>query len=272
MRFGEKNHFSSHLFLRQIFTFGLLGMQLRFFLFIFILGIISHTVRSQEVNKQLWLEYKAEYPFANSWLLENAVTYSEVLGSSAWAAFDYAPSLEYSLTQNIDLVTGVTLCYTIQTDDYNTLEIRPMIGTRIHFTPNRRVLLRTYIRLEQRNFKNLETKEWDKTFRPRWRLECIVPLNRKTYFENKLWYILTDAEWFMTVDEDVDERFANRFRMRAGLGYRLSYNFRFEFIFMHQQSRNKLEDNFATSDNIFRLRVKHYFRKTKPVQNAGGDS
>ena len=246
------------------------NMGLKFLSLLFILGVASHTVRSQDVNEQLWIEYMAEYPFANSWMFENAFTYSTLLGTPKWISFDYAPSLEYSLTQNIDLVTGITLSYTYQTDDYNTLEIRPMIGTRIHFTPNRRVLLRTYIRLEQRNFKNLETNEWDNTFRPRWRLESIIPLNRKTYFEDKLWYLLTDAEWFMTMDDDVDERFANRFRARAGLGYRLNYNFRFEFIFMHQESRNKLEDDFATSDNIFRFRVKHYFRKTKPVRNAGG--
>jgi hypothetical protein len=202
-------------------------------------------------------------------MMENQFNYSTLLGSPKWNSFEYAPSVEYALTQNLDFVGGVTLSYTLQTDDYNTFEVRPMLGSRLHLTPNRRVLLRTYLRVEQRNFKNLETNEWDKTMRPRLRLESLIPINRKTYFENKLWYGIADVEWFMTVDKDVNERYANRFRMRFGAGYRMNYNFRFEFIYMIQQARDKTEEDFVNTDNVFRFRCKHYLRKTKPTKHSG---
>lgn len=51
--------------------------------------------------------------------------------------------------------------------------------------------------------------------------------------------------------DDVEERFANRFRWRIGAGYRLSYNLRFEFLYMLQQSKNTIDDNFESSDNFF---------------------
>ena len=42
-------------------------------------------------------------------------------------------------------------------------------------------------------------------------------------YEDKAWYGILDAEWFFTSEEDdVQERFANRFRGRCGLGYRLN--------------------------------------------------
>ena len=226
------------------------------------------TISAQTQNSQLWFEYMLNYPFANTFNIENAFVYSTLLDSPRWYAFDYSPTLEYSLTQNIDFTLGGTFSYTAQTDDYNTFEIRPAIGTRIHITPNSRILLRAYIRVEQRYFLNLDTDEWEQTLRPRFRVESLIPINKKNFFEDKLWYGIADVEWLFVVD-DVEERFANRFRARFGIGYRLSYSSRFELIYMNQQSKSGIDENFSSSDNIVRLRFKHYLRKSKPTKMSG---
>jgi len=226
-----------------------------------------HFLAAQSSN-QVWAEYMLNYPFANSWNLENAFSYSTLVGTPKWRAYDYSATLEYSLSNHIDLMAQGVISYTNQTDGYNTLELRPIVGTRLYFTPNKRIQTRLLLRLEQRNFKNLETKEWSQVFRPRARAEVIIPLNKKSYFEDKLWYAITDAELLFT-NQDVKERFANRFRWRIGAGYRLSYNLRFEFLYMLQESRNTLAADFETSDNIFRLRVKQYLRKHKPSTAQG---
>lgn len=226
-------------------------------------------VRAQSTNEQLWFEYMLNYPFANSFNLENAFTYSTLLNTPKWRAVDYSPTIEYSVTNNLDLLGGGTLAYTVQQDDYNTFEAKLMLGTRIHFTPNRRILSRLQVRIEQRNFKNLETETWETVYRPRARAEFLIPINRKTYFEDKLWYGVVDAEFLFAVDEDVNERFANRFRLRTGIGYRLSYSSRFEVIYMLQRSRNEIDESFATTDNVIRFRYKHYLRKNKPTKATG---
>jgi len=222
-----------------------------------------------QTNEQLWLEYFLEYPMANVFNLENVVTYSTLLNTARWRALDYAPTLEYSLTAHIDLMVGSTFSYTWQTEDYNTFEIRPMVGTRIHFNPNRRVPIRFLARLEQRNFQNVETKEWDKTLRPRFRLESLIPLNAKDVFQNKMYYLIADVEYLWKLQDDVSERFANRFRARFGLGYRLSYTWRFEFIYMLQLSREAISDDYSSTDNIFRIRIKHFINKAKPSPVVG---
>lgn len=209
------------------------------------------------------------YPFANSFNLENALTYSELLNSPKWRAVDYSPTLEFSLTNKIDLITGGTLSYTYQQEDYNTFEGRIMIGTRIHFTPNRRILSRLQLRIEQRNFKDLDANTWETVYRPRARAEFLIPINRKTYFENKLWYGIVDGELLFAVDDDVQERFANRFRLRIGIGYRLSYTSRFEFVYMLQESKNGIDESFESTDNVLRFRYKHYLRKSKPTKATG---
>ncbi|MGC3943348.1 MAG: DUF2490 domain-containing protein [Chryseolinea sp.] len=225
---------------------------------------------SQSRNGQLWAEYMLNYSFANSFNLENTVSYSTAFTTPKWRSFEYSPTLDYSLFNWLTLTGAVTLTYTAQTEDYNTFEVRPAIGTRIHITPNQRVLLRTYLRLELRNLKNLDTKEWESSYRPRARLEALIPINRKSYYEDKLWYGIVDFELLYTTN-DVKERFANRFRIRAGVGYRLSSASRFELIYMLQESRNGINETFTSVDNIIRVRYRQFLRVQKKHLEGTGN-
>lgn len=230
--------------------------------------IPSLLLRSQSANEQVWYEYMLNYPFANSFNLENALAYSTLIGTPKWRALDYSATLEWSLNQHVDIIGQAVVSYTQQTESYNTLELRPVLGTRLYFTPNKRIQTRLLLRLEQRNFKNLETNEWDQVYRPRARAEMIIPISKESYYVDKLWYAITDFEWLVKTD-DVAERFANRFRWRIGGGYRFTYNLRVEFLYMLQQSKDAIDGNFETSDNIFRFRVKQYLRKSKPSAAQG---
>ena len=132
-----------------------------------------------------------------------------------------------------------------------------------------RVLSRLQVRFEQRNFKNLETNTWETVYRPRARAELLIPINKKSYFEDKLWYGIADAEVLFAMDGDVQERFANRFRLRLGVGYRLNYTSRFEIVYMLQQSKNGIDESFESTDNVFRFRYKHFLRRSKPTKATG---
>ncbi|MHA4846952.1 DUF2490 domain-containing protein [Flavitalea antarctica] len=232
------------------------------------LVFINGLIRAQSPTQQAWFDYILNYPFAKKYNIENAFRYSTLLSKPRWWALDYAPTLEYALSPRVDLMVASTFSYTFQSENYNSFEVRPMLGTKIHLTPYQRILLRLLLRFEMRNIKNLDTKEWQTTFRPRSRVELLMPLNNRTMSADDLWYGLVDAELFFTI-EDVEERFANRFRLRTGLGYRLNYGSRFELIYTLQKSKNSIEDNFYTSDNIFRFRYKHYLRKHKPTASTG---
>ena len=94
--------------------------------------------------------------------------------------------------------------------------------------------------------------------RVRNRLEFLVPLNKERLSDDGARYLLADWEWFAPVDEP-NERFANKQRIRAGLGYRRSFKWRFEFLYMWTRSRNTIDEGFSTSDNIIDLRVKRVF-------------
>ncbi len=226
--------------------------------------------RSQSSNNQVWVEYMLNYPFANSWNVELAATYSTLLEEPRWRSFDVAVTPEYALSPRVDLMGAVLYNRTVQYDALSSTEIREMLGTRIHITPYNRIMTRLLLRIEQRNMFYQETGTEEQSLRGRIRLETVSALNRKTMYEgDKLWYLIADVEAFLAIDQQVNERFANRYRLRVGPGFRLNYNWRFEFLYTMQESYNTLAGDFSTTDNLFRFRVKHYLRKSKPSQAVG---
>ena len=70
------------------------------------------------------------------------------------------------------------------------------------------------------------------------RLELQVPLNRERMIEDGARYVLADWEWFVPLD-DPEERFANRQRVRAGIGYRRSLNWRLEALYIWTRSHDR---------------------------------
>jgi hypothetical protein len=209
-------------------------------------------------------------PFARSWNIEFAGTYSTAITGAKWRSLDAQVTPEYALSNHVDLMGALFTGYTLQNQSLSTFELREMLGTRIHFTPDKRILTRFLIRLENRNLQNMETGHWTTSNRSRMRVETITPLNRPTmYSGDKLLYMILDAEAFMVLDQDVQERFANRLRFRYGFGYRFNYYTRLEFVYTLQQSKDALAEDFYTTDNIFRFRLKQYLRPHESSKAEG---
>jgi Protein of unknown function (DUF2490) len=194
-------------------------------------------------------------------------------GEADWRNLDLTPNVEYSPNGWLDLIAEAVVGYTKQTDDVNSTELTPRVGLRFHFlsralptairgrerAPSRRVVVRDLVRVESRNiFYSGAGSGSESTVRFRNRLEFLVPLNKRKMTDDGARYLLADWEWFIPLD-DVEERFANKQRIRTGLGYRRSFAWRFEALYMWTRSRNTIEEGFTTSDNIINLRVKRLF-------------
>lgn len=238
---------------------------LKFLLVLAVLGLASLMpimVFGQSSSNQVWSEYMANLPVGKTGNLEGAVTYSTDMGQPKWRALDFQLTPEWALSKRVDVMGALLFSSTFQSAALSTSEIREMIGTRIHFRPDKRFLLRMLVRFEQRNVRDRETDSWDHSTRSRFRLESIYPFNHPSIGSaDKVWYGLADAESFVNFDKDVKERFANRFRFRLGLGYKFDHRFRAEFVYTLQASVNALEGGIDTHENIFRFRLKHYLQK-----------
>ena len=244
----------------------------RFVVAPFLLLLCSALPAEAQEDTQLWGEFKL------SWIKTRHLTYGldvepKVLltkpeGDPGWVTLDLTPSVEYSRGEWLDVLGELLMAKTRQTDDLNSTEITPRIGLRLHVLsnlredllkekrPKHRVVLRNLARLEWRNlFYSAADKPNKTTMRFRDRIELLCALTRPRITDNGVTYALGDAEWFWQLD-DVNERFAGKQRVRGGIGYRRSSEWRFEGLLIWNRSRNTIDQPFSATDFVVDLTVK----------------
>jgi hypothetical protein len=194
-------------------------------------------------------------------------------GEPGWWSLDLTSTVNYALTPWLDAIGELLTGHTSQTDDVSSTEVTPRAGVRFHVfsrdeprllhvherPPTRRVVIRDRMLVEARTLVyGGAASGTDSTIRFRNRLEFQVPLNTAKMTDDRTRYVLADWEWFIPLD-DPTERFANRQRIRAGVGYRPVSQWRFEALYIWSRSRDTTDEGFRTSDNIVDLRVKRVF-------------
>ena len=219
-------------------------------------------------HEQLWLDFQVDYPFANKYLLEVSPSYQTVLSKeNKWRSASLSATFEYVLFRQMDLTVEVPVAYTLQKEGSNSWELSPLLGPRFHITQNRRIDSRLLVRYQQRYFRQVEENDWDVSNRTRIKAEAFICINGPNLFTDNLWYAILDYEEFIVLDQQLEERFANRRRARVGLSYRMNYKHRFEIIYTRQSSRNEIDGDFLSNDNVIQLRYKMFLNPAKPIQN-----
>ena len=87
------------------------------------------------------------------------------------------------------------------------------------------------------------------------RIETLWPINRQKITDDGATYVSADWEWFMPVD-DPSERYANRQRIRTGVGYRRNQRWTFEALYVWNRSRNTVDEPLTTTDHVIDLTMK----------------
>jgi hypothetical protein len=226
---------------------------------------------AQQAGTGLWSDLTLEWIKSHTWTLkvdvEPKVLVSKPPDQPGWTTLDVTPAIEFTRSRWVDLVGELLIARTHQTDDLNTVEVTPRAGVRIHFLsnviddflkekqPKRRLAVDTLLRVEWRNLFYSDNTPQSSTGRIRDRIDLQFPLNRPKVTSPGTVYTTADAEWFWPIGHP-KERFANKQRVRAGLGYRLSYAWRFETMYVWDRSRDSAENGFTLADRALYVRVR----------------
>ena len=233
--------------------------------------LLAPNARAQ-VHSQLWANLTFD------WVKSERLTYeldfepkalvNAPAGEPSWKNLDVTPNVAFSATKWVDLTGEFAAGYTRQNDDVSSFELTPRIGADFHVLsrvlakrerqPKRRLALDNYFRVEWRNFLYSDNQPKTSAWRFRNRLGCTFAINRQKHTDDGAYYVLADWEWFLPLS-DPTERFSNRQRVRAGFGYRHSFHWRFETLYMWTRSRNTIEEPFETSEMIIDVRIKRFF-------------
>jgi hypothetical protein len=179
-------------------------------------------------------------------------------GEPGWRNLDITPSIEYAARKRFDVTGELVVGTTKQTDDLRTTELTFRGGARFHVMEEplkHRLVIRDWVRVESRNFFYSNDDPSDSTVRFRNRLELLIPITEPTLSDDGVVAALVDWEWFIPLS-DPAERFASRQRIRTGASYRHSRTWRYFAFYIRNKSRNTLDEEFSTSENIVNFQVR----------------
>jgi hypothetical protein len=224
-------------------------------------------------STQLWGNLTLGHPRSERLYLElDLEPKIQVSGGEGWRNLDATPLVEFYPADWLDLTAEATVGFTHQLSGLNTFELTPRIGVRVHLfqdvwghlprperLPGTRLSLGNLLRLESRNFWYSGGQESSHEWRLRNRTEAKLALNRDSLSRDGTLYLIADAEFYVPLGDEIPERFSTKFRVRAGLGYRIDYRMRLEFLYIRDSSRSTLEEDFEDDANIFDFRLKIFF-------------
>ncbi len=226
----------------------------------------------EPVPFELWGNVTLDYPRGERWLFEaDFEPKTQVSSGEKWWNVDVTPLVEYYPTRWIDLVGETVFGYTRQEDDLNTKELSPRFGFRLNLLNNlrenrylppgllRRVRVATLVRFEYRNLWYSDGRESQHGWRFRIRLEAKVGINHADLSQDCSLYGIFDTEGYVPFGDGVSERYASKARARAGLGYRLRYQTRFELLYIRDWHRDAPGSPKQPTANAVDARLKLFF-------------
>lgn len=240
-------------------------------IFLFTLGSCFENVNGQS-EFQGWMNTIIGYNALNQLYLEADFEYKRLLSKSddPWNNLDITLLGEYYPFQLLDLTLEIINGKTRQSSDLVTYEATQRLGARWYILQRGHNLFRiskgiegapqrfdlsNFIRFEHRYFDYYDVKDPVQEWRFRNRTQFIVALNKKTFNDNRMIRMLADIEFFVPFGKDITERFASRYRVRIGPGYRHSYRWRFDLFYQFDKSRDDIKDRFEVSTHMIDLRI-----------------
>lgn len=184
-----------------------------------------------------------------------------------WYRFVVGPSVRYKRPKLIlkklyykeELHFGIRFFFTANKSFSDRLEIRPYQGYKLNWPNRPRIVLQHYVRLEERF--DLETANWVNTFGLRLRYQAKMTLKFKgdLISFNEGLYLPVRMEIFWNLKGV--QQFNDVVRITPGIGYEISPTWKAEMDLSYHYTRDTVEDDFATNDFVFRLRVFHTLQK-----------
>lgn len=232
-------------------------------------ALVCPGVARAQATGQLWANATVD------WLASERLTYeidvepkAQVVthaGQPSWANVSATPHVEYSLVPWMEVLAEVNVGVTNQSDEVNSTTVAPRVGVQLHLLsqilrshaqpgagrerlPKRRLITNTLVRLEH------EAPSW----RLRDRFAMAYPFNRARTTDDGAVYLTTDAEIFVPLDGAPNGGWFDQLRVRTGAGYRRSFAWRVEALYIWDGKRSGT-GALAADYHAVDIRVQHDF-------------
>jgi Protein of unknown function (DUF2490) len=215
----------------------------------------SGTARAQSPG-QLWATGTVRWLPTDRWsFLVTAEPRDQLIvpdDQPTYLSFDTTPRVLYVVAPWIDVLGEIDFQVKHQSNDVDTNSVTPRFGVQLHILsrilngggvgrgadrepqPGRRVNFRTLLRLEDQREEDTGESTTTSSWQFRDRFSVAYPLNRPKTTSNGAVYLTTDSEAFVPLDGGG----INQFRLRSGFGYRHSFPWRVEALYIWRRDRS----------------------------------
>ena len=197
-------------------------------------------------------------------------------GQPTWASVDVTPQVAYAVAPWIDVIGELDAAYQAQSDDINSVSLTPRIGAELHVLdrilqrergrgrdneklPRRRLVVSSLVRVEHADTVYTANHPAKSTWRARDRVGFTYPLNRSRVSDDGALYAVSDGELFMPVHDHAANGFVNQLRLRAGVGYRRTFGWRYEALYIWNGERAAHTGAMAVTSHALDLRIRREF-------------
>jgi hypothetical protein len=216
------------------------------------------------------------------WLATDRITYeidlepkAQVIvqsGEPTWTETKAIPYAEVAIAPWIDLLGEVDLAVRRESDDTTRVTLTPRIGVQLHILsrlmrphaveradrekpPKRRLDVGTLLRLEHMHVVS-DPGGREGPWRFRDRFKAAYPLNRPRITSDGAFYVTSDGEVFVPVGKrTAPGGLLEELRLRSGIGYRRSFDWRFEVLYLWTAQRSE-SGAMAVRSHAIDLRVR----------------
>lgn len=227
-----------------------------------LLAVPVRTAAAQDsttVTGNLWLDFIVDWRFAPEFRFWADNYYRTLFtGGPTQRMVGTRPELSYAALGWLQVMAGTNIRYTDDSDGLNSWELRPYLGVQFIGDRFRRVVVQNYSRLEYRKFLYTDSDSTAASWRFRTRFAIQGLVSGKTFIDPGSWRLSGDVEFFVDLSEPVPEPFADRARIRLGVGHVRTLKWHFDAFYILQFSRDTRNSGVNSIDNFLRLRVKLY--------------
>jgi hypothetical protein len=214
--------------------------------------------QSNITTSQIWLDYNPSYNFNNKFEYFGNAGYRTNSNSLSWNQIYLKPAVRYNLKNNFHLEGGLGFYYVFGQTFSDRFEIRPWQSIRLKWPEFDFVAFKNIIKIEER-FSYL-TYNWKSSFSLRLRYKLESQIKFKNSMILKRFNIPMYVEFFIPINNDVDEIFSNRHRFGIGVSHKTKGYYEVTFYYNWEKSRISVDDQFDIATNAFQLKLKKTFK------------
>lgn len=202
------------------------------------------------IRPQIWSNASVVWNANEKFALRSNAAFNFLLSSiSPWNEISLSSVAVYKFHRFFEASGGFYAARARQSEDLKSFEYRSFVGFRMATNTEKRWLVTNLTRFELRHF-TYSDRESETGYRFRNRTYGVVSLIKPKMSADKNLYLFGYFEAFYNFETEVRERFFNQFIYKLGLGYRLSYPWRFDIGLIYQDAKNTSAEPVPLNVNI----------------------